>query len=83
MKSLEVRLNEAIERYKHQCERILSLQAALNNARIDSAFYERQLRMTNAGLPNDAKDRLNKAFENSNDNAGLREAINTEKRRYL
>jgi hypothetical protein len=80
--SIEAKLNEAIERYKQQAETVLRLHKELTNAKIVSAFYERQHKMLKAGLPNESKDHLNKCFERSTDNAGLREAINNEKRRY-
>lgn len=75
MLSVEAKLNEALAQ-------VAELQTALSNSRIDAAYFERELRMTNAGLRHEAKIRLHKAFERSTDNAGLREAINTEKRRY-
>jgi len=79
-KKIEIQLNAALERIKQQDAEITSLKTAVSNHQIDGAYFERELRMTNAGLPNDAKDRLHRAFENSRDNAGLKEAINVEKR---
>ncbi|HEX6822677.1 MAG TPA: hypothetical protein VF123_11515 [Candidatus Sulfotelmatobacter sp.] len=74
MQSVEAKLNEVIEENKQ-------LKEALAFARIDGAWWERESRMNNAGLTHDAKTRLHRAFENSKDNAGLKEAINTEKKR--
>jgi hypothetical protein len=74
MKSIEVRLNEALEE-------IEQLKEAVTRYRTSATYFERELRMNNAGLPCEAKDRLHRAFERSKDNAGLKEAINTEKKR--
>jgi hypothetical protein len=82
MLSVEAKLNAALDQIKHQEAEIASLKNEVSNNRIDAAHYERELRMVNAGLPREAKDRLHRAFEHSRDNAGLKQAINTEKRRY-
>lgn len=71
--SVETRLNEAFAE-------IAKLTTELNNSRIDAAYFERELRMTNAGLSRQSKDRLHRAFEGDPHNAGLKEAINVEKR---
>jgi hypothetical protein len=75
MKSVEVQLNEALAE-------IEQLKEAAARYRTSATYFERELRMTNAGLPSEIKDRLRRAFETSKDNAGLKEAINTEKRQY-
>ena len=73
MMSIEARLNEALAE-------IEQLKEAVARYRTSATYFERELRMTNAGLPCEAKDRLHRTFEKSKDNAGLKEAINTEKK---
>jgi len=82
MESIEVKFNRLLAEHEQLKSENASLKAAVSVARLDAAHYERELRMTNAGLPTEAKDRLRKAFECSKDNAGLKQAINTEKKRY-
>lgn len=74
MKTVEAQLNEALAE-------IEQLKEAVIRHRTSATYFERELRMSNAGLPCEAKDRLHRAFERSKDNAGLKEAINTEKKR--
>jgi hypothetical protein len=81
MMSIEVKFNQLLAEHEQLKREHASLKAAVTVARLDAARHERELRMTNAGLASDAKDRLRKAFECSKDNAGLKEAINTEKKR--
>ncbi len=71
-----------VERIRKKDAEIASLKYQVNNKSIDAAHYERELRMLKAGLCNEAKDKLRKRFENSIDNAGLSEAMSTEKKRY-
>ena len=73
--SIEAKLNQALAE-------IEQLKEAVTRYRTSSTYFERELRMTKASLPREAKNRLHKAFERSRDNAGLSEAINTEKRQY-
>lgn len=56
------------------------LKEKVHAMRIDCAFWHRQNRLANAGLSPVSKDRINNAFAQSTDNAGLKEAINVEKR---
>lgn len=77
-----MQLNEALALIKQQELTILTLKGSVTDNQLRAAYYEREMRMINAGLPGGAKDILRKAFENSFDNAGLKEAINVEKRRW-
>lgn len=74
MISIEAQLSLALEENK-------SLKLALHIARVAKARSEREMRLRNSGLPEQARDRLHMAFAKSTDNAGLKEAINVELRR--
>ena len=75
MMSIEAKLNKALAEIEQLKEDVTRYRTSAN-------YFEREWRMTNAGLPHESKDRLHRAFEKSFDNAGLKEAINTEKRLY-
>jgi len=68
VKSLEIKLNEALEQL-------------VTEQRTRAARAEREMRFRGAGLSQSARNRLHLAFTLSTDNAGLKEAINVELRR--
>jgi hypothetical protein len=56
------------------------LKAAIHAKSIDAAYWEREHRINVAHVSQSAKERLHRAFEGHTNNAGLKEAINVEKR---
>ena len=81
MTSVEIKLNEALDTINF-CERqITSLRGALHQERVAHAATRRAWTLKESGLPQSSIDRLHVAFAKSTDNAGLREAINVEKKR--
>jgi hypothetical protein len=74
MVSVEVRLNEALAE-------IASLKTTVQTLRIENARITRDGLLKEAHLPSNTINRLHEAFATSTDNAGLRQAINVEKRR--
>jgi hypothetical protein len=71
---------EQLQRIANLELEVRDLKNALHATQINAAFWERENRITNAGISQAAKERLHRAFEGHISNAGLREAINTEKR---
>jgi|HubBroStandDraft_2_1064218.scaffolds.fasta_scaffold3033523_1 hypothetical protein len=56
------------------------LKTAITRIRIDRAKEQRETLMLAARLPEPVRAKLHEAFATSTDNAGLKEAINVEKR---
>ena len=81
MMSVESRLNEALETIKQHENLIISLKAACHAAQVKVATIDRKYILMGWGLSEVSVARLNEAFKNSTDNAGLKEAINVEKKR--
>jgi len=79
MKSTEVQLNEALATIETQKGKISQLEESITAGRKATAKAERDAKLKESKLPAPCVERLSKAFENSVDNAGLQEAINTEK----
>ena len=77
MTSIEVRLNEALANIQHRENAIVTLKEELHQARLLIVQIELEERI--AFLPTDAKERLRKAFPNT-DLGGLKQAVNIEKR---
>jgi hypothetical protein len=73
MKSLEVQLNEALAEN-------VSLKDVIHQKQITIAKLQRDELLWQAGLPQRCVQRLNSAFATSTDNAGLKQAINCERR---
>jgi hypothetical protein len=83
MKPIEVLLNEALDTIKAKEAENVSLKATIHQLRITAAKRERDEALKAANLPKPCVFRLNEAFAKSTDNAGLKEAINCEKRGCL
>ena len=83
MKSIEAQLSEALDEASFYKRINVELKAALHQAQIHKATAERRHILYLSGLPQVSVDRLHVAFAKSTDNAGLREAINVEKRGAL
>lgn len=81
MKSVEAQLNEALELLKAKDAEIISLKQAVRTKQLTIASVQRDWKLEKAGLPEPCVLRLRVAFANSTDNAGLKEAINVEKRK--
>ena len=81
MKSIEVQLHEANETIRQQNVLIADLKGAVTLNRRRAARAEREMQLREANLSQPSRDRLHAAFENSLDNAGLRQAINVELKR--
>lgn len=78
MKSVEVQLNEALESIKTLTAENTTLKEAVTAAKVATAKAEREGLLKEAKLPEPCVKRVNEAFAKSTDNAGLKEAINTE-----
>jgi hypothetical protein len=65
---------------KEATTQIASLKTTVHTLRIENAKLLRESQMKEAGLSPEAIKRLHEAFANSTDNAGLKQAINVEKR---
>lgn len=78
--SIEAKLNQALETINFYERLIVSLRTAVTEAHIKTATAERRHILYLSGLSQASVDRLHVAFANSTDNAGLKEAINCEKR---
>ena len=79
MMSLEAQLHQAVQRIVQLENGIELLLKEMDNQRILTSFFERESRMTDAGLSSRAKNRLHKAFAKSITNHGLRQAIRCER----
>jgi hypothetical protein len=81
MKSIEVQLHEALEQIKNKDAEIVSLKRAIHSKQLTIANIQRDWKLKEAGLPEPCVKRIHDAFATSLDNAGLKEAINVEKRK--
>lgn len=77
MKSLELQLNEALATIEHYQRVVDALKTALHEEKLLHAQVQLEAKI--AALPTDAKERLRRAFPGTHI-AGLREAVNVEKR---
>jgi len=80
MKSIEVLLHEALDTIKAKEAENASLKATVHQLRLITAKHERDGVLKAANLPEPSVKRLHEAFASSTDNAGLKQAINCEKR---
>ena len=80
MTSVETKLNEALERVRSLEQENQVLKITIRTNKIVAAHAARQLLLKESKLPVESVSRLNRAFQTSTDNAGLKEAISTEKR---
>jgi hypothetical protein len=78
MKSIEVQLNEALELVKAKDAEIATLKESVNKQQKATAKAERATQLKESKLPEPCIVRIDAAFANSTDNAGLKEAINVE-----
>lgn len=81
MRSLEVQMNQAIDQLKEKDKLIISLKKVIHQKQITIATIQRDWLLKEAKLPADAVERLHGAFATSTDNAGLKQAINTERKK--
>ena len=81
MKSVEVQLNEAYRSLNEALDVIASLKTVIHQKQITIAALQRDGRLKEARLHPASVVRLHEAFAISTDNAGLKEAINVEKRK--
>jgi hypothetical protein len=82
MKSIEVQLNEANARITALETENTQLKESVSTQRKATAKVERAWLLEKAGLPPVSVKRINEAFANSTDNAGLKQAINTERKQF-
>ena len=80
MISIERKLNEVIDENSALGRVTKALRDALAQERLDHAATKRGYMLRDSGLPAASVERLSAAFAKSTDNAGLKEAINCEKR---
>ena len=80
MKSIEAQLNEALDLLKCRDAEIVTLKKVIHEKQIIIAKTERDGKLKESGLPAGAVARLHAAFAQSTDNAGLKQAINCERR---
>jgi hypothetical protein len=80
MVSIETKYNQLLDENAFLTRTIQQLKVALHQMQIERAATERANTLSEAMLPASSIDRLNKAFATSTDNAGLRQAINVERR---
>lgn len=81
MKSIEVQLHEALEQINTKDSEIVSLKRAIHQKQLTIANIQRDWKLKEAGLPEPCVKRIHDAFATSLDNAGLKEAINVERRK--
>lgn len=81
MKSIETQLYEAREITVQLMQFNKALKDSFKKAQRRAAKAERELLFYKSNLKQESKDRLHQAFRESTDNAGLKEAINTEMKR--
>lgn len=82
MKNIETQLHEAHELLKAKDAEIVTLKRVIHQKQIAHANVQRDWQLKEAGLLPDSITRLHAAFATSTDNAGLKEAINVERKRY-
>lgn len=80
MTSLETKVNQLTTENAALTNIIRELKASLHQERIDHAATKRQHTLMGLGLSENSIARLNAAFAKSTDNAGLKQAINAERR---
>jgi hypothetical protein len=80
MTSLEVKVNQLVEENAALSRIVTQLKVALHQSQVDHATTKRQYILMGSGLSEQSCERLNRAFGNSTDNGGLKEAINCERR---
>jgi hypothetical protein len=80
MTSIEVTVNQLTEENAALTRIITQLKVALHQAQVAHATTKRQHILMGSGLSEQSCERLNRAFCNSTDNGGLKEAINCERR---
>lgn len=80
MKSIETKYNQLTDENAALTRTIAALKAALQQSKVAHAATKRQYILENSELHEVSIERLNRAFCNSTDNAGLKEAINCERR---
>lgn len=80
MTSIEAKYNQLVDENAALTRIITQLKAALHQSQIGHATIKRQQLLKESGLPEQSCERLNRAFALSTDNAGLKQAINTERR---
>lgn len=78
MQSIEVKLNEALAKITALETENKQLKEAVVSGKIEKAKAERANQLKESKLPAPCVARLEEAFKNSTDNAGLKEAINVE-----
>jgi len=78
MKSVEVQLNEALATIETLKTENGQLKEAVTAGKVAAAKAEREGQLKESKLPEPCTKRINEAFAKSTDNAGLKEAINTE-----
>jgi hypothetical protein len=80
MKSVEVQLNEALEQNRLKDVLIHELREMVKQLRVALAKCERDGILKASRLPESCVKRIEAGFANSIDNAGLRQAVNAERR---
>ena len=80
MISIEAELNKVLAENQQIRQENTELKAAIHEMRIAKAATERADILRDAMLPVESIARLNDAFKTSTDNAGLKQAINAERR---
>jgi len=80
MVSVEVKLNEALRTIELLKDVNTQLKTRIHQMQIDKAKVTRDGVLREARLPEPCVRRLHEAFATSTDNAGLKQAINVEKR---
>lgn len=78
MESIEVKFHEALAKIKTLETENGQLKEAVTAGKVATAKAERETQLKEAKLPEPCVLRLHEAFKTSADNAGLKEAINTE-----
>jgi hypothetical protein len=81
MKSIEVQLHEALKQINTKDSEIVSLKRVIHQKQLTIANIQRDWKLKEAGLPEPCVKRIHDAFATSLDNAGLKEAINVERRK--
>jgi hypothetical protein len=78
--SVEVKYNQLLEENAALTRIIKQLKATIHGMQIEKAATERAAILRDAMLPEVSVARINAAFANSTNNAGIFEAINVERR---
>jgi len=82
MKSVESQLNEALELVKEKDDLIRTLKRVIHQKQLTIATIQRDWQLKEGGLSPEAIKRLHQAFTASTDNAGLKQAINVERKKH-